>query len=64
MKGIKPKDMDAIEWDELDELAWSTIILTLSKNVYFNVNKEHTSYGVWSKLCDLYDQKSAASQVY
>ena len=55
MKGIKPKNMDANEWDELDELAWSTIMLTVSKNVYFNINKEQTSYRVWSKLCNLYD---------
>ena len=64
IKGIKPEGMDANEWDELDELAESTIMLTLSKNVYLNVNKVQTSYVVWSKLRDLYDKKSVALQVY
>ena len=44
----------------MDELARSMIMLTLSKSVYFNVKE----YELWRKLCDLYDQKSAASQVY
>ena len=39
MKGIKPENMDMNDWHDLDELARSTIMLTLSKNVYFNVNK-------------------------
>ena len=32
---------------ELDELACSTIMITLAESVYFNVTKETTSYGVW-----------------
>ena len=62
-KGIKLKDLvDDDEWQELDEFSCSTIMLTLSKSVYFNV-KDITcgSYGVWQKLCDLYDRQSAAS---
>ena len=64
MKGIKLENMDMNDWQDLDELARSTIMLTLSKNVYFNVNKEKTSYELWTKLCDLYEKRSAASQVY
>ena len=39
-------------------------MLTLLKSVYFNINEMKTSYELWRKLCDLYDQKSEASQVY
>ena len=62
LKGIKV--MSQVEWRDLDELARSTIMLTLSKSVYFNVKEMKTSYELWKKLCNLYDQKSAASQVY
>ena len=64
LQGIKPEGMSADDWDEMDELARSTIMLTLSKSVYFNVKEMKTSYELWQKLCDLYEQKSAASQVY
>ena len=64
LKGERPEDMTDDEWEELDELACSTIMLTLAKNVYFNVEEEHTAYGVWQKLCDLYEKQSAASQIY
>lgn len=65
-KGIKPEDFDDDdEWQELDELACSTIMLMLSKSVYFNVKDiAGGSYGVWQKLCDLYDKQSTTSQVY
>ena len=64
LKGVKPEAMSQDEWTYLDELARSTIMLTLSKSVYFNVKEMKTSYELWKKLCDLCDQKSAASQVY
>ncbi|MCO5574178.1 hypothetical protein L7F22_027960 [Adiantum nelumboides] len=52
------------KWEELDELACSRIMLTLIENVYFNVAEEITAYGVWQKLCDMYEKQSAASQIY
>ena len=55
LQGIKPEDMSADDWDEMDELARSTIMLTLSKSVYFNVKEMKTSYDLWQKLCDLYE---------
>ena len=64
LQGVKPEAMSQEEWADLDELARSTIMLTSSKSVYFNVKEMKTSYELWRKLCDLYDQKSAASQVY
>lgn len=54
LEGVKPKDMSKDNWDDLDELARSTIM-------YFNVKDTKTSYDLWHKLCDLYEQKIAAS---
>ena len=56
--------MDPEEWAEMDELDKSTIMLAMTKIVYYNVNKCVTSYDLWSKLCTIYSQKSAASQIY
>ena len=53
-----------IDWQEMDELARSTIMLTLSKSVYFNVKDMKTSFELWQKLCNLYEKKSVTSQVY
>ncbi|RYA47095.1 hypothetical protein DD606_23800, partial [Enterobacter cloacae complex sp. GF14B] len=64
LKGIKPEDMDEDEWSEMDELALSTIMLTLAESVYFNVADEMSAYQAWLKLSDLYEKQSAASQVY
>ena len=47
VKGDQSKGMTNKEWEELDELAYSTIMLTLAKNVYFNMAKEKTTHGVW-----------------
>ena len=64
MKGERPEGIKADEWEELDELACFTIMLTLLENVYFNVVEETMAYGVWQKLCDLYEKQSVASQIY
>ncbi|MCO5598381.1 hypothetical protein L7F22_052476 [Adiantum nelumboides] len=64
LKGERPEGMDKDDWEELDELACFTIMLTLAKNVYFNVAKETTTYGVWQKLCDMYEKQSATSHIY
>ncbi|MCO5589372.1 hypothetical protein L7F22_043339 [Adiantum nelumboides] len=64
LKGIKPEDMDKGEWNEMDELALSTIMLTLAESVYFNVANEVSAYDAWTKLSGLYKKQSAASQVY
>ncbi|MCO5570761.1 hypothetical protein L7F22_024489 [Adiantum nelumboides] len=52
------------EWEELDELPCSTITLTLAESIYFNVAEETTAYGVWQKLCGMYEKQSAATQIY
>ncbi|MCO5610933.1 hypothetical protein L7F22_065179 [Adiantum nelumboides] len=56
--------MDMDDWIELDELARSTIMLTLHKYVYFNVKDTKSAYGVWQALNNLYEKKSPASQVF
>ena len=47
LKGIKPEETSDIDWQDLDELARSTIMLTLSKSVYFNVKEAKTSFELW-----------------
>ena len=64
LKGIKPEAMDQEIWDEMDEMAKSTIMLSLDKSVHYNVNENQTSYELWEELCGLFSQKSATSQVF
>ncbi|MCO5559351.1 hypothetical protein L7F22_012950 [Adiantum nelumboides] len=64
LEGLKLEDMDIDDWIELDKLARSTIMLTLHKSVYFNVKDTKDTYGVWQALSNLYEKKSAASQVF
>ena len=47
LHGIKPEDMSKDDWDEMDELSRSTIVLTLSKSVYFNVKEMKTNFDLW-----------------
>ena len=61
LKGVKPKGTTQEDWDDLDELARSTIIVTMSKSLYFNFKDMKTSHELWQKLCGLYEQKSATS---
>lgn len=65
-KPIQQKGVNKLEdmTKELDELACSTIMLTLVETMYFNVAQETTSYSVGKKLCDLYEKQSAPAQVY
>ena len=63
LQGIKLEETSKDDWDEMDELARSTIMLTLSKSMYFNVKEMTTSYQLLEKLSNLYEQKSAASQI-
>ena len=49
LAGTKPEAMSQADWEDLDELARSTIMLTLSKSVYFNVKDMKTTYTLWSR---------------
>ena len=65
LKGVKLENMDQDEWIEMDKLVRSTIMLAMLKTIYYNVNKTMMAYDLWrSKLCTLYEKKSAASQIY
>ncbi|MCO5576917.1 hypothetical protein L7F22_030738 [Adiantum nelumboides] len=64
LKEIKPEDMDKDKWNEMDELALSTIIVTLVESAYFNVADEVLAYDAWTKLSGLYKKQSVDSQVY
>ena len=64
LQGVQPDDMDDDAWLELDDLAKYTILLSVSKNVYFNVANETTAWGVWQKLSSLYAKESTSSRVY
>ena len=55
LMGVKPEAMGKEDWDDLDELARSTIMLTLSKSVYFNVKDTKMSHELWEKFCNLYE---------
>ena len=44
LKGVKPKDLMQDERSNMDELAKSTIMLSMSKSVYYNVLDTVTSY--------------------
>ena len=55
LKGVKLEGTIQEDWDDLDELARSTIMLTLSKLVHFNVKDMKTSHELWEKLCGLFE---------
>ena len=63
-KGRKPETMSQEDWEDMDVMTRSTIVLYLSKDVYYNVNGTTTSYELWQKLSNIYEHKSAASQIY
>ena len=54
LMGVKLEAMGNEDSDNLDELAKPTIMLTLSKSVYFNVKDTKMSHELWEKLCNLY----------
>ncbi|MCO5577030.1 hypothetical protein L7F22_030852 [Adiantum nelumboides] len=64
LKGRKPDDIEDEEWEEMDELARSTIMLSVSDSLLFNVENEKSAWGMWKRLEELYAQQSAASKVY
>ena len=64
LQGVKSENMTDEEWEEVDELARSTIMLSVSDSLLFNIENEDTAWGMWKRLEDLYAQQSAASKVY
>ena len=63
-KGVKPTNISNDDWKSLDELARSTIMLSIPNVFLFNVENEDTTWDLWRRLEDLYAQQSVASKVY
>ena len=53
LKGAKPKDMMQDAWSNMDELARSTIMLSMSKSVYYNIKDTMTSL-TYGRNCATY----------
>ena len=64
LMGVEPKAMQKEDWEDLDEISRSTIMLKLSTSVYFNVKDTKTSHELREKFYDLQKKKSVALQVY
>ncbi|MCO5547264.1 hypothetical protein L7F22_000710 [Adiantum nelumboides] len=57
--------MESDDWEELDEICRSTIRLSLSKSVYYNVkDAEGGAYELWQWICDMYDKHFTTSMVF
>ena len=54
VKGVKPTDMDEDDWQELNELARSTIELSISDALLFNIEGLDCAYSIWTRLEELY----------
>ncbi|KHN45549.1 Retrovirus-related Pol polyprotein from transposon TNT 1-94, partial [Glycine soja] len=62
---VKPDDMKQEEWNLLDRQTLGVIILTLAKNIAFNiVNKKKTTIGLMKAQSDMYEKPSATNKVY
>ena len=48
----------------VDELARSTIELSISDVLLFNIEGFHCVYSIWTRLEELYAQKTAANKVF
>ena len=60
--GVKPTNISDDDWKSVDELACSTIVLSISDVLLFNVEIEDIAWDMWRRLEDLYAQQSAASK--
>ena len=48
LQAIKPENVEGDDWDEMDEMCRSTIRLSLSKSIYYNVKDvEGGAYELW-----------------
>ncbi|GJQ92982.1 retrovirus-related pol polyprotein from transposon TNT 1-94 [Tanacetum coccineum] len=63
LAGPKPADMTDAKYNSQDEKAHSTILLSLSDEVLYEVADEETAAGVWKKLEKLYMTKSLTNKL-
>ena len=54
-EGKKRGTMSQEDWEDMKITMRSTIMLSLSKDVYYNVNGTTISYELWQKLSNLYE---------
>ncbi|GJW02171.1 hypothetical protein Tco_1561027 [Tanacetum coccineum] len=59
-----PVDMEAGEKAALMKKAYNTLIVCLGDRVLWELTKETTAAGIWTKLTSLYMAKSLASRLY
>ncbi|MCO5570876.1 hypothetical protein L7F22_024605 [Adiantum nelumboides] len=65
LQGVKPENMESDDWEKLDDMCRSTIRLSLSKSVYYNVkDAEGGACELWQRICDMYDKHLATSMVH
>ncbi|GKA76072.1 hypothetical protein Tco_0782450 [Tanacetum coccineum] len=63
LAGPKQTDMTVAKYNSQDENAHSTILLSLSDGVLYEVADEETATGVWKKLEKLYMTKSLTNKL-
>ncbi|GKC84146.1 hypothetical protein Tco_1139863 [Tanacetum coccineum] len=61
---ILPADMEACEKADLMKKTYNTLILCLGDRVSWEVTKETSDAGIWTKLTSLYMTKSLANRLY
>ncbi|MCO5570712.1 hypothetical protein L7F22_024440 [Adiantum nelumboides] len=65
LHGVTPERMENADWEELAEMCKSTIRLSLSKSLHYNVkDAEGGAYELWQRICDMYDKHSVTFMVY
>ena len=62
--GVRLVTITQEAWDEMDELARSTIMLSVADSLLFSIREEQTSWKMWVRLKELYAQQSASSKIY
>ena len=64
LTGVKPESMKEEKWKLKDHQALGLILLTLSRNVVFNIVKEKTTSGLLKALSNMSEKPSAMNKVY
>ncbi|GJZ54459.1 hypothetical protein Tco_0609344 [Tanacetum coccineum] len=60
----KPTSMKAEDWTLLDRQALGAVMLSLAKNIAYNVVNEKTTYDLFKALSNMYEKPSASNKVF
>lgn len=63
-KGVKPSNITDEQWEKMDNLAMSTIMLTVVDSLVVGIRDEPTAWRMWQRLEDTYAKKSATGKAY